>query len=164
MEGNLFTVFATMVNFIVLILILKHFLFTRVNEVITNRNDEIMDTIKNADARKIEAQLLKESFENQIASLEGKGRDIVKEAKLKADAQAKDIVREAEERAMVLLEQTETEIDRLKRKAIEDMRHEIGALAILAAEKILEKNLDHQEQQSVIGKIIDGAGNEQWQN
>jgi len=164
MEGNLFTIFATMVNFIVLILILKHFLFAKVNLVITNRNNDVLDTIKNADARKQEAELLKESFENQLASLESKGRDIVKEAKVKADAQAKDIIREAEKKAVLLIAQTDEEVERIKRKAVDDVRQEIGTLAILAAEKILEKNLNHQEQQAVIGKIIDGAGNEQWQN
>ena len=122
------------------------------------------DTINLAETKKAEANSLKESFEKQIATLENKGRDIVREAKVKADAQAKDIIHEAEEKASLLLEQAEIEIQRLNRKALDDLRQEIGALAILAAEKILEKNLDHQEQQAVIGKIIDEAGNEQWQN
>lgn len=65
---------------------------------------------------------------------------------------------------MVLIKQTENEIERLKKKALEEMRTEIGALAIFAAEKILEKELNHQEQQAVIGKIIDEAGNAKWEN
>jgi len=164
MEGNLFTVFATMVNFIILIFVLKHFLFSKVSDVIDNRNNETIETINNAEDYKLEAQSLKKSFEKQIASLENKGREIVKEAKDKADIQSKDIIREAEEKAAMLLKQAENEIKRLNRNAVDDLRQEIGALAILAAEKILEKNLDHQEQQDVIGKIIDAAGNEQWQN
>jgi len=164
MEGNLFTVFATMVNFIILIFVLKHFLFSKISDVIDNRNNETIETINNAEDYKIEAQSLKKSFEKQIATLENKGRDIVKEAKVKADTQAKDIIHEAEEKASVLLKQAENEIQRLNRKAIDDLRQEIGNLAILAAEKILEKNLDHQEQQAVIGKIMDEAGNEQWQS
>lgn len=164
MEGNLFTVFATMVNFIILIFVLKHFLFSKISDVIDNRNNETIETINNAEDYKIEAQSLKKSFEKQIATLENKGRDIVKEAKVKADTQAKDIIHEAEEKASVLLKQAENEIQRLNRKAIDDLRQEIGDLAILAAEKILEKNLDHKEQQAVIGKIMDEAGNEQWQS
>jgi F-type H+-transporting ATPase subunit b len=164
MEGNLFTVFATMVNFVILILVLKHFLFSKISDVIDNRNNETIETINNAEDYKIEAQSLKKSFEKQIATLENKGREIVKEAKVKADSQAKDIIHEAEEKASLLLKQAENEIQRLNRKAVDDLRQEIGALAILAAEKILEKNLDHKEQQEVIGKIIDEAGNEQWQN
>lgn len=63
-----------------------------------------------------------------------------------------------------MIRQTEAEIERLKKKALEDMKEEIGMLAIFAAEKILEKQLDHQEQQAVIGRIIDEAGNAKWQS
>ena len=164
MEGNLFTIFATIVNFIILILILKHYFFNKISSVIENRNNEVKETIDNAEARKLEAQNLKDSFEKQLAGLESKGRDIVKDAKTKADAQAQDILHEAEAKSTLLLKQAETEIERLKRKAIDDMRSEIGELAIMAAEKILEKQLDHKEQQAVIGKIIDEAENAKWQN
>ncbi len=164
MEGNLFTIFATVVNFIILIGFMKHFLFDKVTTAIESRNNEIKETIDRTEASEAAAEELKESFNKQIATLESKGRDIVKDAKVKADAQAQDILQEAGERAAALLKQTESEIERLKRKAIDDMKQEIGSLAILAAEKILEKQLDHEEQQAVIGKIIDDAENAKWQN
>ncbi|MDD2189274.1 MAG: F0F1 ATP synthase subunit B [Eubacteriales bacterium] len=164
MEGNLFTLFATLVNFLILMLFLKHYLFDKVNKVIDNRNNEVIDTVQYAENRVLEADKLKESYDIQIANLENKGREIVREAKVKADAQAKGILQEAEQRTATLLRQTEDEIERLKKKSIEDMKKEIGALAIFAAEKILEKELDHQEQQAVIGRIIDETGNSKWQN
>ena len=164
MEVNLFTIFATLVNFIILVFILKHFLFDKVNQVIEDRNNDVIENISNAENKVLEADKLKESYEKQIANLENKGREIVREAKVKADAQAKDILQEAEDKTKALISQTEDEIERLKKKALEDMKHEIGALAIFAAEKILEKQLDHQEQQAVIGKIIDEAGNAKWEN
>jgi ATP synthase, F0 subunit b len=164
MEFNLFTIFATVVNFIILILILKHFLFNKVNNLIESRNNEIKETISSAEAQKLEADRLRESCEKEIATLESKGREILKDAKVKADAQAKDIVHEAEERVALLMKQTELEIEREKKKSLEDMRQEIGALAIFAAEKILEKQLNHQEQQTIIGKIIDETENVKWQN
>ena len=164
MEGNLFTIFATLVNFLILLLFLKHYLFDRVNKVIDDRNTEVLDTIQNAESRMLKADELRESYEQQIADLENKGREIVREAKVKADAQARDIIQEAEDRTAVLLRQTEDEIERLKKKSLEEMKHEIGSLAIFAAEKILEKELNHQEQQAFIGKIIDEAGNAQWKN
>ncbi|MBN7773071.1 F0F1 ATP synthase subunit B [Clostridium aminobutyricum] len=164
MEFNLFTIFATMVNFIVLIAILKHFLFKKVSDVIETRNNEILENINSAETKNLEAEKLVKSYEKQLADLEGVGRDIVKDAKVKADAQAKEILDESQARSVQLLKQTEVEIERLKKKALEDMKQEIGALAIFAAEKILEKQLDHQEQQDVIGKIIDEAGNATWQS
>lgn len=164
MEVNLFTLFATLVNFVILLLFLKHFLFDKVNKVIDNRNSDVRDTIYETERKLQEAEKLKESYERQIAGLQEEGREIVREAKLKADAQAKDILQEAENRTAMLLKQTENEIERLKKKSLEEMRQEIGALAILAAEKILEKELDHKEQQAVIGRIIDETESSKWQN
>jgi F-type H+-transporting ATPase subunit b len=164
MEVNLFTIFATLINFLILVLILKHILFDKVNKIIDDRNSEVIENISDAENKVLEADKLRESYEKQIANLENKGREIVRDAKVKADAQAKEIIQEAEDKTAVLIKQTEVEIERLKKKALEDMKHEIGALAIFAAEKILEKQLDHQEQQAVIGKIIDEAGNAKWQS
>ncbi len=164
MEGNLFTIFATLVNFLILLLFLKHYLFDKVNKIIDDRNSEVIETIQDAEYRVLKADELKDSYEKQIADLENKGREIVREAKIKADSQAKNIIQEAEDRTAMLIRQTEDEIERLKKKSLEEMKHEIGALAIFAAEKILEKELDHQEQQAFIGKIIDEAGNAKWRN
>lgn len=164
MEGNLFTLFATLVNFLILLGFLKHFLFDKVNKVIDDRNSDVRDTISDAESRLLEAEKLKESYDKQIASLQNEGREIVRKAKLKADAQAQDIFQEAEDKTAMMIGQTEAEIERLKKKSIEEMKKEIGALAIFAAEKILEKELDHKEQQAVIGKIIDETGSSKWQN
>lgn len=164
MEGNLFTIFATLVNFLILLFVLKRILFDKVNKIIDDRNSEVIDNINDAENKVLEADKLRESYEKQIMNLENKGKEIIRDAKVKADARAKDIIQEAEDRTATLLRQTEAEIERLQKKALEDMKEEIGALAIFAAEKILEKQLDHQEQQAVIGKIIDEAGNAKWQN
>ena len=164
MEGNLFTIFATLVNFLILVFVLKHILFDKVNQIIDDRNSEVIDNINLAESKVLEADKLRDSYEKQIVNLENKGREIVRDAKVKADAQARAIIQEAEDKTTALIKQTEVEIERLKKKALEDMKQEIGGLAIFAAEKILEKQLDHKEQQAVIGKIIDEAGNAKWQS
>jgi F-type H+-transporting ATPase subunit b len=139
-------------------------LFDKVNKIIDERNREVADNIHAAENKVLEAEKLKESYEKQLADIENQGREIVREAKLKADAQARNILQDAENKTAMLLKQTEDEIERLKKKTLEDMRQEIGALAIFAAEKILERELDHQEHQAVIVRIIDDAGNLKWQN
>ncbi len=139
-------------------------MFDKVNKIIDERNREVADNIHAAENKVLEAEKLKESYEKQLADIENQGREIVREAKLKADAQARNILQDAENKTAMLLKQTEDEIERLKKKTLEDMRQEIGALAIFAAEKILERELDHQEHQAVIVRIIDDAGNLKWQN
>jgi len=164
MEFNLFTIIATLVNFVILMFVLKRILFDRVNAMIDSRNAETLANITSAEDKLREADALKLTYEKDLAELEEKGRDIVRESKAKADAHAKEIIQEAEAKTAALIKQAELEIERMKKKALADMKDEVGALAIFAAEKILEKQLDHKEQQAVIGRILDETGSVQWQN
>jgi len=56
------------------------------------------------------------------------------------------------------------EIQREKIKAISELRSQIAELAIFAAEKVIEKELNAQEHHSMIGRIIEEAGTAKWQS
>jgi len=59
----------------------------------------------------------------------------------------------------------EKEIKRQKEKALIEMKEEVGMLAVMAAEKIMEKDLEKTgEQKQIVDKIIEGAGTSEWQN
>ena len=59
----------------------------------------------------------------------------------------------------------EKEIKRQKEKALVEMKEEVGMLAVMAAEKIMEKDLEKtDEQKQIVDKIIKGAGTSEWQN
>ncbi|MEL7570153.1 MAG: F0F1 ATP synthase subunit B, partial [Eubacteriaceae bacterium] len=77
---------------------------------------------------------------------------------------AREILGQAEQRAEKIKRQAEVEIERQKRAAIEDVKDEIAALSILAAEKIIEKQLNAVEHQAVINKVLNETGKIKWQN
>lgn len=164
MEGNLFTIFATIVNFIVLILILKRLLFDKVNNAIESRNNEIIETINSAETKNLEADKLMKSCEKQIAELEGEGREIIKTAKIKAETQASEIISEANAKAIEIKLHAEKEIERQKSRALAEMKSQVAAMALLAAEKILEKDLELEGQEHLIDNIIEQVGAAKWQN
>lgn len=158
------TFFFILLNMLVLYLIMKRYFFEKIRAFMLTRQEAITDAFQSAEIKQMEAQQTKETYDAQYAQLEHKGRELVKDAKVKADAQAKDIINEAERKAALLITQAETEIERQREKALEDMKQEIAALVIYAAEKVLEKQLDHQEQQVVINKLLQEGGSAQWQN
>lgn len=164
MEGNLFTIFATIVNFIVLILILKRLLFDKVNDAIESRNNEIIETINSAETKNLEADKLMKSCEKQIAELEGEGREIIKNAKIKAETQASEIINEANAKAIEIKLHAEKEIERQRARALAEMKSQVAAMALLAAEKILEKDLELEGQEHLIDNIIEQVGAAKWQN
>lgn len=164
MEGNLFTIFATIVNFIVLILILKRLLFDKVNDAIEERNNEIIETINSAETKNLEADKLMKSCEKQIAELESEGREIIKTAKIKAETQASEIINEANAKATEIKLHAEKEIERQRTRALAEMKSQVAAMALLAAEKILEKDLELEGQEHLIDNIIEQVGAAKWQN
>jgi F-type H+-transporting ATPase subunit b len=74
----------------------------------------------------------------------------------------KEIMRAAEERAQQIVRRAEQQIEVEKERALSDMREQVGMLAIYAAEKIIEKQLDPAAQQSVVESVLKEAESRQW--
>ncbi|NMC57301.1 MAG: F0F1 ATP synthase subunit B [Eubacteriaceae bacterium] len=152
------------VNMIILYLIMKKFFFAKIRDFMQKRQDSITQSIEAADKVNLDAANLKAEYEKKLFGLELEGKEIIKNSKIKAETQAREIINQAEQRADNIKKQAEAEIERQKRAAIEDMKDEIAALSILAAEKIIEKQLNAAEHQAVINKVLNETGKMKWQN
>ena len=152
------------VNILVLYLVLKKFFFEKVRNFMQARQKAIQDTLDNADQVNKNADARLAEYESLIAGAEAEGRDIVKAAKERADAQAQYIIAEANEKAAARLQQAEQEILREKELARAEMQDEIATLAIYAAERILERELDEEKQRAFVLRIMEEAGRKQCQN
>lgn len=152
-------------NIAILYFILKRFFFEKIRNFMLARENTIRDAFDSAEAANRTAIEKLESYNRRIAQAENDGREIIRKAKAKADVQAKAILDEASAKAGELLREAEKEIERQRAKAVAEMKAEIGMLAIMAAEKILEKNLEKAaDQDEVIDKIIKEAGTTGWQS
>jgi len=158
------TLLMVAVNIFILYLIMKRFFFEKIREFMLERQNAISDAFENAESVNRQADEKLTNYKKQIASIEAEGRDIIKNAKIKADAQAKEITDEAGRKASEMMMQAQREIEREKIKAVNDMREQIAGLAIYAAEKIIEKQLDSAGQEEIVQRIIEQAGTSEWQN
>ena len=55
-------------------------------------------------------------------------------------------------------------IEREKEKATEEMRQEIAALAVLVAEKIVEREIQRIGQEAIVDEVIKQARSTGWRN
>lgn len=149
---------------LVLYLIMKRKFFDKVHNFMVNRENSVRDSLDNAAKTNEVAEQKLADYEKRIENFEAEGREIVKAAKVKADANARDIIEEANERANQMIKQAEEEIQRLQARAVSDMKAQLGGLAIMAAEKILEKQLEVSGQEEYIAGVIEEAGKSLWQN
>lgn len=154
-----------LINLVILYFIMKRFFFEKIHNFMVARENAIKDAFESAANTNRMAVEKLEAYNKQIAQIEGQGREIIQKAKNKADTQAVGILDEASDKANVIIKQAEKEIARQQTKAIAEMKTEVGTLALMAAEKIMEKNLeDTGDQDEIIDKILKEAGTSGWQS
>jgi F-type H+-transporting ATPase subunit b len=158
------TLLMVAVNILILYLILKRFFFEKVRNFMLARQNAVKDAFEQAESLNQKATETLESYNKQIAAIEAEGREIIRNARIKADAHAKEITDEAGRKAGEMISQAQREIERERIKAVGEMKQQIVGLAIYAAEKIIEKQLDQAGQDELIQRVIEQAGSSGWQN
>lgn len=153
-----------LINFLILVGVLTKFLYKPFLNMLDKRKQTIQDALENAEMVNRRADEKMEAYSRRIANVEEEGREIIKEAKVRADVQAAEIIREANEKADKIIASAEKQIELEKQKAVEDMKQQIAALALLAAEKIVERDIEQFGQDKIIDEIIEQTGRGQWQN
>ena len=161
---NLKDLIFAIANFLILVLILGKFLYKPFLGILEKRKQTIEDAFTNADATNRKADEKYEAYTKKLARAEAESREIIKNARLKADDHANMIVEEAKAEAARIKLQAEKEAVREKEKALREVREQIGQLAILAAEQILEKEVAAEGQEEIIDRVLEKAGTSQWQN
>lgn len=161
---NLKDLIFAVANFLILVLILGKFLYKPFLGILEKRKQTIEDAFTNAEAANRKADEKYEAYTKKLARAEAESREIIKNARLKADDHANMIVEEAKAEAARIKLQAEKEAVREKEKALREVREQIGQLAILAAEQILEKEVAAEGQEEIIDRVLEKAGTSQWQN
>lgn len=152
------------INFLILVFVLGKFLYKPFLGMLEKRRDFIQDSLDRAEQLEKDAEAMKAEYEGMRESSERECREIIADARIKAEAQASEIVKEAREKAEAIVSGAEIEIRKAKDKALSDMRGEITGLALMAAEKILEKEVETTGQEQIVDKIIEEAGVSRWQS
>jgi F-type H+-transporting ATPase subunit b len=149
---------------LVLYLVMKHFFFEKIHNFMQERSNRIKRSFDEAEELNLKAEETLSTYNKKIEDIEAEGREIIKKDKLQADIHAKNIIREANERASEIIKQAEMDIEKEKLQAISEMRSQIASLAVLAAEKLLEQQLETYGQDELIDRIIKEAGSSAWRN
>lgn len=152
------------ITVIVLFLILKKFFFEKVYKFMEDRQAAVKDAFDSAEAINRKADEKMENYNKQIAHMEDRGRAIVKDAKLKAEAQAREIIDEAHIKAGEMVAAANRQIEQERLKSLEEMKGQVATLALLAAERIVEKDIEIIGQDQIVDEIIEQAGASGWQN
>ena len=153
------TIVFTIVNFIILLYILKYFFSKPVNKILDDRKNGIDTSIKNAKENEEKAEVSRKEKDQLLHESRSKGREIVEEYKVKAQNISQEIIDDAKKESTVIIERTRVEIEREKQKAESEIKKQVIDLSLILSEKALEKHIDEAEHRKLIEDFIFKVGN-----
>ncbi len=153
-----------LINFLILMGVLTRFLYKPFLNMLATRKQSIKDALDNAELTNRRADEKMEQYSKRISKVEEESREIIRTAKIKADAQARDIIEDARKEAGDMITKAQQTIEKEKEKAMEDMKQEIAVLAVMAAEKIVEREIQRAGQEAIVEEVIRQARSTGWRN
>ncbi|CAH2215008.1 F0F1 ATP synthase subunit B [Tepidibacter aestuarii] len=153
-----------LVNTFIMYLILKKLLFKPTTEFMAKRTAEVEGSYKDAEEAVKKGEELKAEYESKINSAKEEAQEIVKNGSKRAEERADEIIKAAQEETVQLKERANREIQREKQKVMNELKDDISSLAILAASKVIETDVDEAKHEKLIGDFIEEVGEAKWQN
>ena len=144
----------TIITFIILLVILRAMAWKPLLHALSAREEKIRTALQQSEAAQLEAQRLLEENKRQLALAEGQSQRIIKEGREMGERIKAEVVEKANASSRHMIEQAKDEIRREKEAALTELRTEVADLAILAAGKILDANLDTPKQRQLVDATI----------
>lgn len=158
LDLNMPTFVFVIINLLVLYWILKRLLFKPVKQFMENRTDSIRKSIEKAEKDKAYAAELKNEYESKLRTAREQANEIIMDARSRADSEYNAIIKTAKQDAEAILSRAREEIELERERMLKDIRNEVASLALAAASRVLEENMDNETNRAIVDKFLDEAG------
>ena len=152
------TFVATICNLFLQIYLIKRFLFKPVNAMLEKRKAMADAQIRDAIKAKDEAEAMKAEYEQNMADAKNKANEILNTAQKTASIQSEEILKEAAQQAAAIKAKAEKDIAQEKRKAVNEIKDEIGGMAMDIAGKVIEREISEEDHKKLIDEFIANVG------
>ncbi|MDY6298629.1 MAG: F0F1 ATP synthase subunit B [Selenomonadaceae bacterium] len=149
------TFFAQILNFLILVAILRALCYKPVVRMIKAREDKIAESLAKADSDVAEAESLKKDYQAHLAEAREKAQAIVDKAEKVAASNRETSLQDTKREIEQMKKAAQAEIQRDRERAADQLKKEIVALSLLAAGKVVEKNMEASENEALVGDFID---------
>jgi len=169
-----FTFVAQVINFLILVALLKHFLYGPIIKAMEKRQQKIAARMNEAEKKKKEAQEEREAYSRKNAEFEQKRQEMISSAKQESEEVRRDLIekarhevneqksrwieaieREKESFLKNLQQKTGDEVCRIARKALKDLANVELEKQVVSIFIERLKNLDEEEQKKLVSTMKD---------
>ena len=125
LDLDLWTVLWTGINLVVLYLLMRHFLFQPVTNLMEQRTKAIEEGIAQAQEAKQAAQTLQEQSEAQLAQVRGQADQIVAQAKQQGQREYDQIIASAQADAQAIRADAQQQVEAERRQMLQDAQQQV---------------------------------------
>ena len=148
----------TLLAFIIVFLILMKFAWKPILKSLSEREDNIANSIASAEKIKLEMAQFKNENETLLVKAREERAQMLKEAKDIKDKMILDAKDQAKEAAAKIVADAHASINQQKMAAITDLKNQVGKLVIEVSEKVLRRELSNKtEQENYIKQLAEAA-------
>lgn len=154
---NLGYLFVQIFNFAIIFVILRAWVYKPILGLLERRRTAIAQGLEDARVASEARQNAEEEAEKIIAEAQAKASQVIREASERAEAQGRDVLAEAEAEAAQKREEALADVERERDRILSELRGQVGALAMAAAQKLVSVSLDEQRQRVLIDEFFSGV-------
>ena len=147
-----------LINTFLVFFILSKLLFKPVLGIIEAREKEIQSNLAEGERTKAEGEKFRKEYEEKLNSAKEQGQEIIKQATLRAEQKETEIIANAKEEANQLREKASKDVEQERQKVMNEIKNEISNIAVLAASKVIEKDIDSNKHKELIDNFIKEVG------
>ena len=152
------TFLAQICNLMIQLVIFKKFLLKPIKQVIADRKAKADSEIADAQKLRTEAEAMKAEYEQNLQNARTEANQIVTAAQKTATARSEEIVGEARAQAAALKQKAEANIAQERKKAVNEVKDEIGGIAMEIASKVVEREISEKDHKDLIDEFIKNVG------
>jgi len=151
----------TIITFLILLIILRKVAWKPILAMIDERETTIRQSLEDAEQAREEAEKKMQEYEERLSEARKESRRIIAEGKESAEKIRDDIIAEAQSQKQQMIDDARSQIDAERKKAVQDIRDSVADIAISAASKILQRQLDEKAHVDIIERSLQDMGGDQ---
>ena len=146
------------VGFLILLVVLKKFLFGRILDLINARAEEVKSSYDKTDSDRVEAEKLKLSYERKLKDAHIESGRKIEEAVKEAKTISEEILKKSNEAASDIKQKAEREIELSRKQALAGVRDQVVNLTMLASSKLIEQSVEEGTAKKLVDEVVAEVG------
>jgi F-type H+-transporting ATPase subunit b len=143
------------INFIVLIVLLTRFLYRPITGMLEERTRRIEESLAAAEAARADVARADRERDELLASTRREVQEMMATAQQVAERIQSEARATAQQEAQRIVEAARQEAEAERAQAMAELRREVASLAVMAAERVINRSLDGQAHRQLVDQFLD---------